>query len=244
MNDLVRRAQGQRQFAQRQGRLDRKRGMYIAPEAGIASWVSGAHSLASRRMKRLQYWSGLSETRTRAGDWRSVVAQRKSEIDPVANCIFVWTRYSECNFSKWRALTRFVVNQPEILLPSQDIDRIERLLDSLGPGTVPGRSALEAELKRATIVEPQDIPPEVVTMNSTVRFQIESTGESFVMTLVYPRDMDDSPEKISILAPVGSALLGLSVGSRIEWPRPGGGTTTVRIEEVEYQPERSGEYHR
>lgn len=81
-------------------------------------------------------------------------------------------------------------------------------------------------------------------MNSTIRFVIESTGEEFCMTLVYPKDANGSGEKISILAPVGSALLGLSVGDRIEWPAPGGGLIQVRLEEILYQPERAGEFHR
>ena len=61
---------------------------------------------------------------------------------------------------------------------------------------------------------------------------------------MYPNDVDESGKTISILAPVGSALLGLSQGDEIEWPKPGGGTLKVRIEEIVYQPERSGEYHR
>jgi regulator of nucleoside diphosphate kinase len=81
-------------------------------------------------------------------------------------------------------------------------------------------------------------------MNSTVDFIVEATNEEFVLTLVYPKDIDQSGEKISILAPVGSALLGLAQGDKIEWPRPGGGMITVLIKEVTYQPERAGELHR
>lgn len=136
------------------------------------------------------------------------------------------------------------MEQPPICVPSQDMDRIDRLLDSVSSAKLPGRAALEAELRRATVVEPQDVPPDVVTMNSTVRFQIESTGETFLMTLRYPKDLDGSPDQISVLAPIGSALLGLAAGSRIDWPRLEGSSTSVRIEEVVYQPERAGEYHR
>jgi len=64
------------------------------------------------------------------------------------------------------------------------------------------------------------------------------------LKLVYPKDADTSGSTISILAPVGSAMLGLSIGDTIEWPKPGGGVLRVRIEEVTYQPERSGEYYR
>lgn len=65
-----------------------------------------------------------------------------------------------------------------------------------------------------------------------------------VLKLVYLQDMDGSADRISVLAPVGSALLGLTAGEHIEWPRPGGGTLKVRLVEVLYQPERAGEFHR
>ncbi len=133
--------------------------------------------------------------------------------------------------------------RPRIILTSQDLDRLDKLLNGLPAVAFPGRIELQAELDRADVVEPQDVPPDVVTMNSKVRFAI-STGEEFCLTLVYPKDMDDSAERISILAPVGSALLGLSTGDHIEWPRPGGGMLKVRIVEVVYQPERAGEFHR
>jgi regulator of nucleoside diphosphate kinase len=135
-------------------------------------------------------------------------------------------------------------SRPKIIISSLDADRLERLLDSLPKGAFPGKADLESELARAEIVDPEDIPSTVVTMNSTVRFRVESSPDEFTLTLVYPKDMDASSGKISVLAPVGSALLGLSQGDEIEWPKPGGGVLRVRIEEIVYQPERSGEYHR
>jgi regulator of nucleoside diphosphate kinase len=135
-------------------------------------------------------------------------------------------------------------NRPKIILTSQDLERLEDLLESLPENAIPGKAALRAELDRAEIVEPEQIPPSVVTMNSTVRFSIDSSGEDFCLSLVYPRDVDGSGEKISILAPVGSALLGLSTGDEIEWPKPGGGTIRVRIVEIISQPEREGKYYR
>lgn len=134
--------------------------------------------------------------------------------------------------------------RPKVVISSRDADRLDTLLDSLTDDAFPGKAELEAELARAQIVEPKDVPSTVVTMNSTVRFRVESSSEAFNLTLVYPRDMDSSGNKISILAPVGSALLGLSQGDQIEWPKPGGGLLRVRIEEILYQPERSGEHHR
>jgi regulator of nucleoside diphosphate kinase len=133
--------------------------------------------------------------------------------------------------------------RPAIFLTSQDQDRLEALIDSLPAAAFPGKAELLAELDRAEVVEPQDVPPDVVTMNSKVRFALES-GEEFCLTLVYPKDIDGSADRISILAPVGSALLGLSTGECIEWPGPRGGMLKVRIMEVVYQPERAGEFHR
>lgn len=133
--------------------------------------------------------------------------------------------------------------KPQITLSSRDLGRLEKLLDTLPADHAVGE-ALQEELNRAEVVEPETMPPTVVTMNATVRFVIEATGEEFCQTLVYPRDADGSSERISILAPVGSALLGLTTGDCMQWPRPDGGATTLRIKEVVTQPERDGEYHR
>ncbi|BCT67402.1 MULTISPECIES: nucleoside diphosphate kinase regulator [unclassified Nitrosospira] len=134
-------------------------------------------------------------------------------------------------------------SRPQVVLTSQDLDRLEALLETLPANAFPAKE-LRAELDRSEIVEPEQIPPSVVTMNSTVRFSIDSSGEDFCLTLVYPKDVDGSGDRISILAPVGSALLGLSTGDEIEWPRPGGGMIKVRIVEIVYQPEREGKFYR
>lgn len=137
-----------------------------------------------------------------------------------------------------------VTKKSKLILTSQDFDRLEALLASLPANAFAGKTALQAELDRADIVEPAEIPPNVVTMNSTVRFALLETGEEFQLTLVYPKDVQGEADRISVLAPVGSALLGLSVGDELEWPRPGGGVSTVKVVEVVYQPERAGELHR
>ena len=134
--------------------------------------------------------------------------------------------------------------KPELIISSLYADRLYDLMESLPAGSFAGEKELEAELGRATIVEPKDVPSTVVTMNSTVNFIVESTQEEFTKTLVYPKNADASADKISILAPVGSALLGLSQGDEIEWPKPGGGLIKVKIKAVTYQPERAGELYR
>jgi regulator of nucleoside diphosphate kinase len=134
--------------------------------------------------------------------------------------------------------------KPEITISSLDSDRLYELIDSLPKNSLVGITELEQELARANTVEPSQVPPTLVTMNSTVRFSVESSKDEFLLTLVYPKDISSSNKNISILAPVGSALLGLSQGDEIEWPKPGGGLMKVTIAEVTYQPERSGELHR
>lgn len=134
--------------------------------------------------------------------------------------------------------------KPEITISSLDADRLYKLINSLPKNSFAGLAELESELDRANVVAPEHVPPTIVTMNSTVKFVIESTNEEFELTLVYPKDVDSSEKKISIFAPVGSALLGLSQGDEIEWPKPGGGFIKVRLKDVVYQPERAGELHR
>lgn len=134
--------------------------------------------------------------------------------------------------------------KPEITLSRLDADRLEQLLEAMGDKSFPASVELEKEIARARIVEPTQIPPTVVTMNSTVRFKVTSSDAEFSLTLVYPKDADGSSDKISILAPVGSALLGLNEGDEITWPAPGGQPIRVRIIEVTYQPERSGDMGR
>ena len=133
--------------------------------------------------------------------------------------------------------------KPSIIISSLDVERLEKILEALPHGTV-GKEELETELERAEIVEPEEIPADVVTMNSTVRFKVASSDEEFEYTLVYPKDTDGSKHKISILAPVGSAMLGLKEGDEIEWPKPGGGSLTVHIDQIVAQPEREGLYYR
>jgi regulator of nucleoside diphosphate kinase len=135
-------------------------------------------------------------------------------------------------------------SKPKVTVSSLDLDRLEALLAGTPDRDFPGKAALQAELDRADVLEPEQMPPDVVTMNSTVRFALQGSDETFSQTLVYPKDADGSADRISILAPVGGALLGLKVGDTIEWPGPGGKPLAVRIVGIDYQPERAGELHR
>ena len=96
-------------------------------------------------------------------------------------------------------------------------------------------AALAGELRRARVVPRAQMPRDVVTMNSTVRLRDLETGEEDTYTLVYPHEADIEANRLSVLAPVGTALLGYRAGDVVEWPVPAG-VTRFRVEEVLSQP--------
>ena len=101
---------------------------------------------------------------------------------------------------------------------------------------------LENELDRAIIVEPKAVPPTVVTMNSKVRFKDLESGEEVVYTVVFPEESDVPHGKISVVAPIGTALLGYKAGDVVEWAVPAG-RRRFQITGVIYQPEAAGHFH-
>jgi regulator of nucleoside diphosphate kinase len=133
--------------------------------------------------------------------------------------------------------------KPAITVSRLDLERIEALLERMPPAQAEGCAALREELDRAEVVEPRDMPADVVSMNSTVTFRDEAGGERLTLTLVYPAAAGE-PGTVSILAPVGSALLGLPRGAEIGWPTPDGRTRRLRVLAIDYQPESAGHYHR
>ncbi|ENO8809647.1 nucleoside diphosphate kinase regulator [Photobacterium damselae] len=122
-------------------------------------------------------------------------------------------------------------NRPQIMLSVKDANRLEALLESLSDDVVT-KKGLEEELDRAVIVDGEMLPNEVVTMNSMVQFKISSSEEVFCLKLVFPKDMDEKGKTISILSPVGSALLGLAINDEIEWPAPNSKLIKVKILDV------------
>ena len=116
--------------------------------------------------------------------------------------------------------------KPPLVVSRLDCARLEALLDAHPSADAHG---LRAELERAQVVEPGEVPGEVIAMNSTARFRDEESGEEHELTLVYPQDARDGGGTVSILAPVGSALLGLRVGHAIDWPMPGGRSARLRV---------------
>jgi regulator of nucleoside diphosphate kinase len=129
----------------------------------------------------------------------------------------------------------------QILITTQNFKRLERLIATYtAKRDRDALTALEEELGRAEVVNSTCIPPDVVTMNSRVRFIAEQTGEEQEVVLVYPADADVAYHRVSILAPLGSALLGLRVGQTIDWPVPSGQVKRFRVLAVTHQPEAVG----
>jgi len=130
----------------------------------------------------------------------------------------------------------------DIYITDYDLTRLKELLE-VGIGFAgrdrPCLQSLQGELDRAHIVEPAGVPPEVVTMNSRVRLIDVATNEEQVYTLVFPSQANLAHGKISILAPIGTAILGCRLGDTVEWQVPCG-VRKLRIEEMLYQPEAAG----
>ena len=130
-----------------------------------------------------------------------------------------------------------------IYLTEKDYQRLHNLVQAQrlvgGPGSV---DALCKELKRAKVVASEDVPVDVITMNSLVRLREVKNGAEITVTIVFPKDADLSSWKISVLAPIGTAALGCKVGDEVDWASPQG-VVSYKVVEVLYQPEAAGDLH-
>jgi regulator of nucleoside diphosphate kinase len=130
----------------------------------------------------------------------------------------------------------------DIYITDYDLTRLRELLQvgiSFAERDRQSLETLQGELDRAHIVEPTAIPHDVVTMNSQVRLTDVETNEEQVYTLVFPSQANLEQRKLSVLAPIGTAILGYRVGDTVEWRVPAG-IKKLRIEEILYQPEAAG----
>lgn len=128
--------------------------------------------------------------------------------------------------------------EQDIIITSTDLQRLLPILDR---HDTPAADSLETELHRAVIVDARAVPPDVVTMNSEVVYEDCNTFIKRSVRVVYPKDADARSGRVSVLAPIGSALLGLRVCQSIEWPVPSG-RKRIRVVELRYQPEACGDY--
>lgn len=123
------------------------------------------------------------------------------------------------------------------------LEELARVAGEFGGHARKDDDSLVKELERAIVVSPKDVPPDVVTMNSRVVLRDLDTSERMEYTLVFPKDANVENGAISVLAPVGTAILGYAKGDVVEWPVPSG-KRRIQIEKLLYQPEAAGDYSR
>jgi regulator of nucleoside diphosphate kinase len=132
-----------------------------------------------------------------------------------------------------------------IYITGFDMARLEELLDKAHDAG--GRNnrhldELEKELRNADVVDSKDIPPDVITMNSQVCLKDLDSSQELNYTLTFPLDADIDQNRISILAPIGTAMIGYRIGDTIEWQVPSG-KRRLQVTGITYQPEAAGDFH-
>jgi regulator of nucleoside diphosphate kinase len=131
-----------------------------------------------------------------------------------------------------------------IYLSEFDIKRLRELINEAEHSTYRGSRYLmnlRAELNKALVVPPAEVPGDVITMNSKIRLLDIEDDEEMTFTLVFPQDADIHEDKVSVLAPIGTAVLGYRVGDSVEWEVPAG-RRTLKVIEILYQPESAGDF--
>jgi regulator of nucleoside diphosphate kinase len=131
------------------------------------------------------------------------------------------------------------VKAKNIVITEADYVRLRRLVESsrlFRQHDAKHLDDLEQELERAAIMKAGEVPSDVVTMNSRVRVKDLNSGRVTTYQIVFPREADIAKNRISVLAPIGTGLLGYSAGATIEWQVPSG-RRRFRILAVEYQPQ-------
>lgn len=126
-----------------------------------------------------------------------------------------------------------------ILLTEKDYLRLK---NTLSARDIQDFEDLDLELERAKIISETEVPPDLVTMNTKLRYKNLSDSREQTITIVFPADANTEEQKVSVLAPIGSALIGLRQGQAINWMFPGGKTRRLEVIEVLYQPEAQGDW--
>jgi regulator of nucleoside diphosphate kinase len=138
-----------------------------------------------------------------------------------------------------------------LLLTEQDALRLRAalaraLLQSLASGDTSADEAQEllaTALRSAIVVPPDRIPADVVTMRTRLVLKDVESGRRREVVVVYPEEERAHTGHVSVLSPMGAALLGLSEGALVAWTLPSGRTAVLRVESLEYQPEAAAELH-
>lgn len=135
-------------------------------------------------------------------------------------------------------------NRPPIIINRLDAERLQRLIDEASDKDRFIADALEEELERGEVIDPEDIPEDVVSMNSRIQFTDLTRNRQMIRTLVYPHALATTEDGISVMAPVGAGLIGLRIGDIIDWSLPDGHEVKLRVDAIFWQPEREKQFHR
>ena len=138
------------------------------------------------------------------------------------------------------------MKQRQIFITAFDKKRLDELVAvarKFGEHARDDLDDLAVELARAKVIEPKKVPANVVTMNSKVILHDLDTSEDLTYSLAFPNEADIDSGAISVLAPVGTAILGYQEGNVVEWSVPSG-KRRIRIERILYQPEAAGHFNR
>jgi regulator of nucleoside diphosphate kinase len=141
-------------------------------------------------------------------------------------------------------IAQSVISEKKLVITEADFDRLKHLVESPRYRTTHAMllMALKDELDRGSVVAPDEVPKGIVTMHSRVRIRDLREDEPETYTLVYPHEADIDAGRLSVLAPLGTALLGTRVGDVVEFEAPAG-TRRLKVERVLYQPEAAGDFH-
>ena len=134
------------------------------------------------------------------------------------------------------------MDNKRIIINSRDYAKLRQLIATNPSQENQYIKNLDHELSNATLLDPDKIPPDVITMNTRVCFSEADESEDFIYTIVYPEDADIEQGKISVLAPIGTALLGYRTGDKVSWKVPAGVKTFI-VKKILYQPESEGNYY-
>ena len=134
------------------------------------------------------------------------------------------------------------MDNKRIIINSRDYAKLRQLIGANPSPENQYIKNLEHELSNAMLLDPEKIPPDVITMNTRVCFSEADESEDFIYTIVYPEDADIEQGRISVLAPIGTALLGYRTGDKVSWKVPAGVKTFI-VKKILYQPESEGNYY-
>lgn len=115
---------------------------------------------------------------------------------------------------------------PSLVISQEDYQKISTILSVVETDIA---DQLEEELGRAELVPSEELPQDIVSMNSKVTFVDLNTDKEQSVILAYPNEANIEEHKVSILAPVGAALIGLRVGQMIDWPIGGGKVRRIKV---------------